>query len=482
MAEFDVLVVGCGVVGASIARELSRYDVRVAVLEKELDVSQGASKGNSGCVHGGYDAKHGTLKSRLSRKGNQMFDKLDSELNFGFDKCGSLVLAFTPEEEKKLKELIHNGELNGVHDLEILNKEEVLAKEPHISIGVRSALYCPSAGVISPYEYCFALTENAIFNGVDLRVGQEVTDIQVLKELKTKETVFQVTTGSGEVLRSRFVVNCAGIHADKIGSMVNPECGYTIQPRKGQYVLLDKTQACLCNSILFQTPTKQWGKGVLVTKTRRGNLLLGPNASEEQDKEDKNTDIHELAYIAWAARRIIPHLDSRHNLKLFAGIRARSSRGDFIIEEDSKVKGFIHVAGIESPGLTSSPAIALMVKDILKLQCGIVLKPNPKFNPIRKHPVDFTNTNKEEIICKCEQISRGEIINAINSAGISISCVDSLALRTRAGLGTCQGARCRHLVAEILSEKNGVLFSDISKQLPGIRSQNRILKKDLSRL
>ncbi len=489
-AVYDVVVVGAGVIGSAIARELSRYDISVAVLEKADDVCQGASKANSGIVHGGYDAAHGTLKSRMSRRGNQLFSELERELDFGFKRCGSLVLAFTAKEQKELERLMANGRANGVDDLVLLDGAAVRAMEPHVSVGVRQALFCPSAGIVSPYEYCHALVENAAANGVRFLVGHEVVAVESLGDLRARESRFRVRTARGLVLTARSVVNAGGLHADQVARMAGAALQYTVQPRKGQYLLLDREQGGeMARRVIFQTPTERWGKGILVSPTARGNLLLGPSAAEQDSRDDTDTDAQELAYVAWAARRSVPHLDTRHAITSFSGLRARVlPQLDFIIEQDSALDRFVHVAGIESPGLTSSPAIALHVAEILRNDCKLELRLKQRFDAVRRHPVNFSDAPKPgELICKCENITREEIERAIDQSvqsGVPVTSTDAVKWRTRAGMGHCQGARCRAEVADIVARKlaNGATLADIPKQIPGSRPKDRPTRAALAKL
>mmetsp|Transcript_30233 Transcript_30233/g.48085 ORF Transcript_30233/g.48085 Transcript_30233/m.48085 type:complete len:493 (-) Transcript_30233:2252-3730(-) len=482
--RYDVAVVGAGVVGANIARELGKYKLDVVVLESEKDVCQGASKANSGICHGGYDAKHGTLKSKLSRRGNQMFDELASQLNFGFKRIGSLVLAFTDEDLGCLGKLLHNGRLNGVDDLELIDGERARQMEPHLSVGVKGALFCPSAGVVSPYEFTLSLIENAISNGVDVKVGFRVSRIEVLHELKTKQRVYRLENDTGDFVDALAIINCAGVYADTIAEMVSGagNAGFSITPRKGQYILLGSEQGHMASRVIFQTPTVRWGKGVLVSPTVHGQLLIGPSAAEQLSRQDKGTDELELAYIAWAARRSVPHIDTRLSITSFAGLRARSNLNDFIIQQAPYAKHFINVVGIESPGLTSSPAIARMVVDILKCETELTLEANSNFSPHHRHPV-LGWKKQGTIVCQCEKITDTEIERAIDQAGIPITCTDSIKWRTRAGMGRCQGARCRPYVAEIIAKRlgNETTFQDVPKQVSSLTPQ-RVPRKMLSRL
>lgn len=451
---WDFTIIGAGVVGTMIARELSRYELKILLLDKEDDVSCGASKANSGIVHGGFDDKQGSLKSKLVRAGNRAFPKLDLELNFGYLECGSLVLAFSQEELCVLEDLKANGIKNGVLDLEILRREAVLVMEPHVNADIVGALYCPTSGITSPYEMTLALAENAVANGVELRLKSKVTEI---KETTLVETIYQVST-QDEIFETKVVINCAGVYSDQIAEMIG-DTYFQITPRRGEYILLNKLQGKLVNHVLFQTPTAL-GKGILVTRTYHGNLMLGPNAQETPDREDVSTDQASLLRIIHTARKSVPDFDLKYQLTTFSGLRATSNRRDFIIEESTH-KGFFHVAGIESPGLTSSPAIAEYLIQLIKTS-GITLKEKSDFNPNRPaiivpkgHSFEGTlehQAPEKHIICRCENVTESEIVDALHR-GISITCVDGVKRRTRAGMGPCQGNYCGPRVMEIIARE-----------------------------
>ena len=448
----DVCIIGAGVVGLNIARQLSKYQLKVCVLERQDDVGCGCSKANSGIVHGGYSDEPGTLKAQLCVKGNQMYEQLNKELNFGYRKTGSLVLAFQDEEVATLHELAQYGKQNGVQGLQIIDGDQARELEPYISPEVKAALYCENAGVTSPYEFAQALAENAVANGVVLKLETEVVQIQQAADH------FILTTNAGDAVVARYVVNAAGIHSDRIARMVGIN-DYHIIPRRGQYVLLDKEQNYLANSVIFQVPTKL-GKGILVTTTYHGNLMLGPNAEEIDDKEDVGTDEKTLEYIVQTARKSVPGFTMRKALKSFAGNRPVSNNKDWVIEE-SVVKRFINLVGIDSPGLTSSPAIALQVLAILET-AGLTLQPNPAFKPyrkpiIRKKDVAFKGDinaaeAKRHIICRCEQVTEAEIIDCLHR-DIPVKSVAAVSRRTRAGMGSCQGAFCGSRVRQVIARE-----------------------------
>ncbi|SMC53022.1 NAD(P)/FAD-dependent oxidoreductase [Sporomusa malonica] len=463
---YDVCIIGAGVVGMNIARQLSRYNLKVCVLERHDDVSCGCSKANSGIVHGGYSDEPGTLKAELCVKGNQMYEQLDKELNFGYRKTGSLVLAFSEEELETLKALAKYGRQNGVQGLKVINGEQARELESYLSKEVTAALYCENAGVTSPYEFVQALAENAVANGVVLKLETEVTQIQKVDDS------FKLTASNGSETVARFVINAAGIHSDSIARMVGIN-DYHIIPRRGQYVLLDKDQNYLVNSVVFQVPTKL-GKGILVTTTYHGNLMIGPNAEEIEDKEDLGTDEKTLEYIVQMARKSVPGFDMRRALKSFAGNRPVSKLKDWVIEE-SVVKGFINLVGIDSPGLTSSPAIALKVVDIIR-NAGLLLEPNPSFAAYRKPIIqkkdntfagDINASEPERhVICRCEKVTEAEIIDCLHR-GVPVKSMAAVSLRTRAGMGSCQGAFCGPRVKQVIARELNIPIEEVAERADG---------------
>ncbi len=344
---YDVIIIGAGIVGTTIARDLSKTKAKVLVLEKGVDVSMGATKANSAIVHGGYAEKHEALKGRLCYKGRVQFKRLNEELNFGFEETGSLVI--TEEDDTTgLEKLMENGIKNGLDDLSIIGPEEIRKIEPELSHDVKWALYCKGAGICSPYEMAIAMMENAIENGSELKLEHEVIGIE--KNVNT----FVVKTNHGD-FESKYVINAAGVYTDDIAKMVGADT-FDILPRSGEYVLFTRGTGDPINTVIFQMPTK-YGKGVLVASTYYGNLLIGPDATDDVEKDDTSTHIERIARIYDQTKELYSKINAKQFIRSFTGIRARSSTDDFIIEE-SNVKGFINVAGIQSPGLTSSPAIS----------------------------------------------------------------------------------------------------------------------------
>lgn len=477
---YDVVIIGGGVIGGSIARELSKYKLKVCMIEKEDDVSCGCSKANSGIVHGGYADTPGTLKAELCVRGNRMFADLEKDLNFGYRETGSLVLAFSDEEKEHLEKLYNYGIENGVGGLKIIDGEEVIKMEPHLSKKVKWALYCSDAGVCSPYEFTIALIENAIKNGMKLRLSEEVIG------LERSGDIFKVKTNKGNI-ESRYVINAAGVYSDKVSKMIGVDT-FDIIPRKGEYIIFNKDQAYLVNKVIFQVPTKK-GKGILVTTTYHGNLLIGPDAEQVAHKDDVSTDEKSLREIVDAAREYVSGFDMKKALTSFAGVRPTSSTKDFIVEE-TRVKGFLNVTG-ESPGLTSSPAIAKKVIGILK-DSGLKLEENKDFIAYRKPIFIKKDKNfkgdinaidpRKHIICRCETVTEAEIVDALTRE-IKISSIDAVKRRTRAGMGTCQGAFCRPRVRKLIAETLNIKEEDVGGVAPRSSDlHDRVKRMDIIKL
>lgn len=462
--NYDVAVIGAGVIGSLIARELSRYNIKVAILEKCNDMAMGTSKANSAIVHAGYDAKPGSLKAKLNVEGAALMPELCKTLAVPFKPVGSLVVAFSDEEVETLGKLLERGKTNGVPGLEIYNKEKLTEAEPYISDEAKAALWAPSAGIVCPYELTIAAVENAVVNGADFIRNFEVDKIDFDGE------IFTVSSKENEI-KTKFIINAAGVYCDEIASLIGDNSIHTT-PRKGEYMLCDKSIGHLANHTIFQCPSKM-GKGILVTPTVDGNLLIGPSAIDIEDKDDVATCSDTLADVLEAAKKSVPCVTTRDVITSFAGLRAHCDRDDFIIEPSEKNGQFINVAGIESPGLSSAPAIAVYVKDIL---LGMIsAEEKSDFNPVREEPVRFRHMSNEErkalieknpaygrIICRCETITEGEILDAINSPA-GARDVDGVKRRTRAGMGRCQGGFCGSKVVELLARELGVEINEITK-------------------
>lgn len=461
---YDVFIIGGGVIGCSLARELSRYDVKIAVAEKEDDVAMGTSKANSGIVHAGFDAKTGSNKAIYNVLGARMFDELSKELDFPFRRNGAMVLCFDKSGEPKLKALYDQGVANGVTGLEIISGDRAREIEPNVSAEVVAALHVPSSGIVSPYEMTIAYAENACVNGVEFMLGKEVTGIE------KNGGVFTLTFADGESKQARIVVNCAGVYADVINNMV---CGEKINivSRKGEYCLLDKKCGGLTDCTLFQLPTAM-GKGVLVAPTTHGNILVGPTAEDIEGKDDVDTTYAGLNKAFDTASLSVPSLSRRNIITQFAGLRAHSTADDFIIGE-SETEGFYNIAGIESPGLSSAPAIAAETAEKLAAKLGADKKKN--FIAKRKGIPHFASMSDSEraelikqnklygrIVCRCENVTEGEIVDAINRP-LGATDMDGVKRRTRAGMGRCQAGFCTPRVMEILARELGKDQTEITK-------------------
>lgn len=449
--HYDVVIIGAGIVGTTIARQLSRYRLNILVVEKGIDVAMGATKANSAIVHGGYAEPHTTLKGRLCYAGRQAFARLNEELNFGFKESGSLVVT-ADDDPAPLYRLLEQGRANRLTDLRIVSQDELREMEPQLTPDLKWGLLCEGAGVCSPYEMAIAMAENAIMNGAELKLESEV------KAIGGSKGNFIVETAS-ESFQTRYIINAAGVQADVVSQMVGLD-DFSILPRSGQYLLFARGSGKAVNHVIFGLPTEK-GKGILLTSTIYENLLIGPDASEQEDREDTSTDVQRMAAIYDTCKDLYPGLDAKQFLRSFTGIRARSSTDDFLIEE-TKVPGFIQVAGIQSPGLTASPAIAEMVEGLL-VSSGLVLEPNPDFDPYRKpiiqhkelrplreiKPLLDIPSAPEKVICRCEQVTEGEIIDACGR-GIPVKTIDGVKRRTRASMGWCQGTFCRPRIVEVM--------------------------------
>lgn len=461
---YDVVIIGAGVSGSASARELSRYKLNACVIEKTEDVCSGTSKANSGIVHAGFDAPEGSLMAKLNVEGNLMMEELSKELDFPFKKNGSLVICLSEEDMPKLKELYDRGIRNGVKELKILNKEEVLELEPNITDDVYAALYAPTGGIVCPFGLNIALAENANTNGIEFRFNTEAQDIEKI------DGGFIIKTNQGDI-KTKYIVNAAGVYADKFHNMVSQN-KINITARKGEYCLLDKTAGNHVSRTIFALPGKM-GKGVLVSPTAHGNLIVGPTSTDIDDKEGVNTTREGLDTVIGKSSMNVKNIPMRQVITSFSGLRAHEDNHEFIIKELEDAKGFIDCAGIESPGLTSSPAIGKMVADILKEKLN--LEENPNFVGTRKGILDPNTLSLEErnqlikeqpaygnIICRCEMITEGEIIDAIRRP-LGAKSLDGVKRRTRAGMGRCQAGFCSPKTMEILERELSISMFDITK-------------------
>ncbi len=467
--ETDVAIIGGGITGTAIARELSRYKTRVVLIEKEADVAFGSpTKANTTIIHAGYDDKPGTLASKLCPRGNLRWRRLARDLSVPFKRIGSLVVAFGDDEVVVLEELMARGRRNGVPGLEIVGGERLRRMEPNLNRTAVAALYAPTAGVICPYRAAMALMENARENGVSVLLGTEATDIMV----KGGE-VKAVQTDKGEI-ESECVINAAGLFADEVSAKVGID-DFKILPRKGEYLVYDKDLDALVNHVLFPIPSPV-SKGITVTPTVDGNIIAGPNSHEIEDRGDSTVTSFGMEEVLNGAYRLVPELSSRRNAVIasFAGLRPQSNTGDFIIRPYDELKGFINVAGTKSPGLTSAPTIAEMVLDILRNE-GVQLEEKDGFSPFRKpieHPIrDFRRSRTEmivsrdprygHIVCRCEHVTEGEILDAVRRGATTL---DGVKYRTRAGMGRCQGGFCTPHIIKILSKELRIPAEEVTKK------------------
>lgn len=452
---FDFIIIGAGVVGASIARELSKYKCRVALVEKEADVSLGASKANSGIIHGGYVSPFGSLKADLCIRGNRMYDQLEKELNFGFKRIGGLVLGFEGDHET-LQDQYDNGMVLG-EDMHWLNKAEIKRMEPNINEDVKEALYIPKIGIASPYELVIALVENAIANGLELYLNEAVESI----ELKDN----YIVKTSNQIIQGRFIINAAGLHSGVINQMLGDD-SLRIIARRGQYLLLGKDQNNISH-VLFQAPS-HYGKGVLVTPTVHGNLMIGPDAEDLMDDVRTDTQIEKLIYIINQAQKTSHAFDIKRTLTTFSGIRAMADNKDFHIQYAADMA--ITVGGIDSPGLTAAPAIAkyvvAMIQEKIQLEEGT-------FDAFRP---SYYRSDNGEIICKCEDQGINRIKRALRGP-IKIESTDAIKRRLRAGMGNCQGKRCEAKVRHLIAEHLGVADETVTKRTEKTQPKRVSLKE-----
>ena len=460
----DVIIIGAGVSGCAVARELSRYELDICVLEKESDVCEGTSKANSGIVHGGFDAKPGTLKAKLNVLGNQMMDEMAEKLDFPFRRNGAMVVCQSKEEMAVLEELMERGKKNGVEGMEMLSRSQALLLEPNLADTVYAAIHIPSSGIVCPFEMNLAYAENAGQNGVQFHLETEV------KQIEKMENGFRVLTDKG-MFETRFLINAAGVYADIFHNMVSREKIH-ITPRRGEYCLLDKNAGNLVERTIFQIPTPK-GKGVLVTPTVHGNLLIGPTAADITDKEGTETTSDGLEEVMKKCTKSVKNIPKRQIITSFAGLRAHEDDGDFIIQEVKDAKGFIDVAGIESPGLSSVPAIGVYVRDIM---AGLTeLREKKEFCEHRKRITRISELSREEqngliqenpaygqIVCRCEGVTMGEILDAIHRP-LGATTLDGIKRRTRAGMGRCQAGFCTPKNMELLAEELHLELKDIRK-------------------
>ena len=467
---YDVAIIGAGVVGSTIARELSRYNANICVIEKEEDVCNGTSKANSAIIHAGFDAKPGSLKAKLNVRGNELMSSLSEELDIPFTRNGSIVVCTKDQDRSGLDELLEKAKINGVPDCRIVEREELIEMEPNLSDDVTCALLAPTGGIVCPFHMTMAFAENANVNGVAFHLNTKVTNITKSENGYKIETV-HTDSNTEETYEAKIVINAAGVYAYELNNMVS-EHKLHITARKGEYCLLDKDAGSHVKHTVFQLPSKM-GKGVLVTPTVHGNLLVGPTAVDVEDKESLSTTSEGLASLAVTSALSVKNVPMRQVITSFSGLRAHEDGNDFVIGEAPDAKGFINVAGIESPGLSSAPAIGEMVADLVKDMLSLTTKDN--FIAKRKGIVRPEELTLEErnalikkqpaygnIICRCEMISEGEILDAIHRP-LGARSLDGVKRRTRAGMGRCQSGFCSPRTMEILERELKMSMFDITK-------------------
>ena len=468
MEQYDVIVIGAGVIGCAAARYLSRMTKSILVLEKEEDVCSGTSKANSGIVHAGFDAEPGTLKAAMNAEGCKMMPQLSQTLGFQFRQNGSLVLCFDAAQMPELQKLYDRGIANGIPQLKILTGDEVRSMEPNVSGQVVAALYAPTAGIVCPFSMTVAFAENAAANGT------EFAFLEAVQEIRPQDGGFTVVTDK-RTLKARAVVNAAGVYADVFHNMVSAEKIH-ITPRRGEYVLMDREVGDLVNCTVFQLPDKL-GKGVLVTPTAHGNLLVGPNAQDLDDKENTEITAAGMEDIKARALRSVPNVPYNKTITGFAGLRAHGDRGDFVLGEPKDCPSFFDAACIESPGLTSAPAIGAYLARQIADRLGLTERQDFQaeregFTAIAKLPPEERAKRIAErpeygnIVCRCENISEGEIMDAIRRSPGAKS-LDGIKRRVRQGMGRCQAGFCTPKTMEILARELGIPMTAVTKNRPG---------------
>lgn len=462
---YDVAIIGSGITGSACAYFLSKYRLKIAVIEKNNDVCCGTTKANSAIIHAGYDPHPETLMAKLNVKGSAMAKEICAKLDVPYNQIGSLVVAFSEEETKTVEELFERGNANGVPDLKILNREELKEAEPMISDEALCALYAPSAAIVNPWEYGLAMAETAVRNGAEVLLESEVTSI------KKENGVFKITAGEKEI-EAKYVINAAGVNCDDVHNMIAPP-KFRVIPSAGEYYLLDKSEGKRARHVIFQCPNKD-GKGVLVSPTVHGNLIVGPNA-DARDKDDTSTKTRCLDFVREKAVKSVPSINFRENIRNFTGVRAATEIDDFIIE--FACEGFLDLAGIKSPGLSAAPAIAELAVKMLG-ESGLALEEKESFTDERTH-LRFKHLSDEEknnavkknsaygrVICRCEAITEGEIIDALNSPIPPVS-LDGIKRRAGTGMGRCQGGFCGPKVLEIMAKYKNEPFEAVLQDNTG---------------
>ena len=461
-AKYDVIVIGAGIIGGTLARELSRYSLNIAILDRASELPAGASRANSSMIHGGFDDKPGTLKARLCPEGNRLYHELQDVLDFKLRECGSYVCATDESEHKHLEKLYDQGKKNGVPGLEIVSGERLREKEPNVSSAITAALWCASAAIVNNFEASLAFLESACINGAELFMETRVKGI-LFDE--SRSFVRGVSTDRGDFF-APVVVNAAGVNSDLISRMAGDD-SFFIRPTRGEYYIMDKSVGGMVDAFFFSCPSEK-GKGITVARTADGNLLMGPTAVHQTDRDSRHTTPAGLDEIVAGAAALVPGIPRGMAITAFSGLRANTDTGDFHINVPESPRGFVNVAGIRSPGFTSAPAIALYVTEMMKDALGDIIKfeKNPAFVPERKHIPRFADldmTEREElarsdpkwgqIVCRCESVTEAQVVEAIRRGARTVAGVK---LWVRPGTGRCQGGFCAPRVVEILARELGV--------------------------
>ena len=467
--DYDAVVIGGGVIGSAIIRYLSLYNMKTLLVEKEEDISSGTTKANSGIVHAGYDPEPGTLKAKLNVKGAKMIKEESGKLHFDYKVNGAMVVSFSPNDDYKIDELYERGIKNGVEDMEIISGDEARRLEPNLSENITKCLYLKSSAIVCPFSLTQALSENAYENGAEFKFNTKVETIERI------EDGYRIKTDNGLIITSNAVINAAGVYGDTINNMVS-EKKLHITPRRGSYMLFDNETQGMFNSTIFQLPSSK-GKGVLVTPTVHGNLMIGPNSVDIPDKDDTSTTAFDLDYISKEALRTSPSIPFRKVITSFSGLRAHEDSGDFIVGEAEDAPGFFNAVGIESPGLSSSLSIGEMVARMVADRLGIEKKENPvlerkaaprpkEMSIDERNELIKSNPSYGRIVCRCEEISEGEIIDAITRP-LGAKSLDGVKRRVRAGMGRCQGGFCSPKVMELIEKYASIPFEEITKNSKG---------------
>ncbi|MDL2292868.1 NAD(P)/FAD-dependent oxidoreductase [Acholeplasma sp. OttesenSCG-928-E16] len=481
---YDYVIIGAGIIGTAVARELSKYQLKILVVEKECDVSNGQTSANSAIIHSGHDPKPGTLKAKLCVRGNEMYEELEKELDIPLLYTGAYVLARSEEDLIKLEDLYQRAKENGVKKAKILSKEEAFKNEPNLSKDVISVLSLPTTKVTYPWEAAFALMENAIKNGASLKLNSWVTKIS------KEEDVYIVEINGNEKIKTKGIINAAGVHSDIVANYIDQKKEFLITPRKGEYLVLDKITRGFIHGVIYPLPTEK-GKGVLLVPQVHGNILVGPTSTFIDERDDLSNTLDDLNDLKRAAKELALNIPFDKTIRTFAGVRATSPYEDFYIKESCENKNVYHLGGIDSPGLTAAPAIAEYLVELIKETKEIYPKKN--FDPYRNKNQEFDrlpisvqkklikgNPRYGKIICKCEHVTEEEIIEGINGH-LGNDTIKGIKKRTRAGTGLCQGGYCENAIIKIIARERKVKLTDVNYYNPNtpiLLEETKVKKND----